>query len=132
MGLKIHTSGSRRCRGSKRNKTSQIVQFRKEHHHTPTSLVLEPPSSSGHHHTNKFIASNTLQTLNHTRNLQVTGCDDNASALDAEAHADDHLWTTTSSPAKFLNSIFRMVPDVTPVGLANAYNTCPSKHLAST
>ena len=38
-----------------------------------------------------FISSSTLQTLNRTRNLEVTGCEDNASALNAEAHTDDHL-----------------------------------------
>ena len=67
---------------------------------------------------------------NRTRNLEVTGCEDNASALNAEAHTDDHL--ETSSPATFLNSIFRMVPHLNPVGLAGAHNAFPSKHLAST
>ena len=33
---------------------------------------------------------NKLQTHNRTRNLEVTGCEDNAFALDAEAHTAEH------------------------------------------
>ena len=63
--------------------------------------------------------------------LEVTGCEDNASGRNAEAHTDEHLelavWDTT-----FLNSIFRMMPDLNPVRLAKACNTFSSRHLAST
>ena len=63
--------------------------------------------------------------------LEVTGCEDNASACNAEAHTDEHLelavWDTM-----FLNSIFRMMPDLNTVGLAKARNTFSSRHLAST
>ena len=64
------------------------------------------------------------------QHLEETGCEDNASALNAEGHTDEHLelavWDTT-----FLNSIFRMMPDLNPVGLAKACNTFSSRHLAN-
>ena len=53
--------------------------------------------NSKHLHTNMFISSNyelhvyTFQTLNRTRNLEVTGCEDNAPALNADAHTGEHL-----------------------------------------
>ena len=70
------------------NKTSRTVQFRKEHLHT-----------------NMFISSNTFQTLNRTRNVEVTGCEDNASALNSEAHTDEHLELAVQDDHEFTHDI---------------------------